>query len=677
MSSIFSTVINFGMLGLLRRLHRMHAQFCLESESQETGIRYSGTEAHKKKDGHGNLTSQCLGTLTDSDITTTIRESREEAKQTIKTLGMYQLLYSNSCWDNPPSPLLNEIDFSEVDEEDGQDDDIAGKDIVSEILQEANSSEDDKAVATGISDLFTAGITSRELCNELTLKHATAFKKVPSSTVSLFEQTDKKSRSLRKHCPYVVIKHEGKDIHINKTTVVWMLQEGERISCDRLFRVRNKQPYSNDSQESVSHQASNKPTQCDEIALGDVCVFKDIGSSDWQLGKVLKFSYYKQKTKASQQFRGLAAKVTLTDTVGVLCSWFSKSADCERVYTYSPPNTTSSDDAITVHSYIPISSYVCTLTKECFECLDRGSASVEMESVLKHDSESLSTMQKLTLSKDTLLHVNEFLKEKKRPENEVISKQEPYLETTECWTQYGGHVLTRRHLQQIVQGKKLCDLHINAFQCLLKKLFPHINGLQCTLFQDRTPLKLSPGKLTIQILFTRKSHWATLAIQNNDICLYNSSHTSVCEDTMRTISNLIRCKEKSFTVKLMNTTKQSGAADCGLYAVAVASCLALEEDPTTIVFNQQELRSHFSHVLEKGEVKLFPVKQRRRPESKVCGTETVSVYCYCRMPDHGKLMVECSTCSDWFHEECIREEIPAQSRDEWSFMCTSCNMQSS
>ena len=115
---------------------------------------------------------------------------------------------------------------------------------------------------------------------------------------------------------------------------------------------------------------------------------------------------------------------------------------------------------------------------------------------------------------------------------------------------------------------------------------------------------------------------------------------------MRTISNLIRCKEKSFTVKLMNTTKQSGAADCGLYAVAVASCLALEEDPTTIVFNQQELRSHFSHVLEKGEVKLFPVKQRRRPESKVCGTETVSVYCYCCMPDHGKLMVECSTCSD-------------------------------
>jgi len=38
MSSIFSTVINFGMLCLLCQLHRMNIQFCLEAESQETGI---------------------------------------------------------------------------------------------------------------------------------------------------------------------------------------------------------------------------------------------------------------------------------------------------------------------------------------------------------------------------------------------------------------------------------------------------------------------------------------------------------------------------------------------------------------------------------------------------------------------------------------------------------------
>ena len=39
MSSTFSTVINSGMLGLLRRLHRMHIQACQEAKSEETGIR--------------------------------------------------------------------------------------------------------------------------------------------------------------------------------------------------------------------------------------------------------------------------------------------------------------------------------------------------------------------------------------------------------------------------------------------------------------------------------------------------------------------------------------------------------------------------------------------------------------------------------------------------------------
>ena len=35
MSSVFSTVINFGMLGLLRRLHRLHIQLAIQTESKE------------------------------------------------------------------------------------------------------------------------------------------------------------------------------------------------------------------------------------------------------------------------------------------------------------------------------------------------------------------------------------------------------------------------------------------------------------------------------------------------------------------------------------------------------------------------------------------------------------------------------------------------------------------
>ena len=62
----------------------------------------------------------------------------------------------------------------------------------------------------------------------------------------------------------------------------------------------------------------------------------------------------------------------------------------------------------------------------------------------------------------------------------------------EYWTEHGGYILYRKHLQQLVQGKELCDLHVNAFQSLLRKSFPHVGWLQCTLYQDTKPLQLSP-----------------------------------------------------------------------------------------------------------------------------------------------------------------------------------------
>jgi len=79
-----------------------------------------------------------------------------------------------------------------------------------------------------------------------------------------------------------------------------------------------------------------------------------------------------------------------------------------------------------------------------------------------------------------------------------------------------------------------------------------------------------------------------------------SPSASVCEGTMKTIANLVQCKDKVLTVNLMNTAEQTGVVDCGLYALAVATCLLHNQDPTSVVFNQEELRTHFCQSLEKG-----------------------------------------------------------------------------
>ena len=68
MTTTFSTVINVGMLGLLRRLHRLQIQFRLEAESAQNGIRYPHCEKHNNKDGCSTRVTFSLQGVTDANI---------------------------------------------------------------------------------------------------------------------------------------------------------------------------------------------------------------------------------------------------------------------------------------------------------------------------------------------------------------------------------------------------------------------------------------------------------------------------------------------------------------------------------------------------------------------------------------------------------------------------------
>ena len=86
-------------------------------------------------------------------------------------------------------------------------------------------------------------------------------------------------------------------IFIRKTTAVWLFQEGERVSSDRLFRVRNKQPFSSDSVTSQKNyfQDSPEPFVAQVLNLGDMCVFET--DNKWSIGKVLQFAKLNQKNQ--------------------------------------------------------------------------------------------------------------------------------------------------------------------------------------------------------------------------------------------------------------------------------------------------------------------------------------------------------------------------------------------
>ena len=84
-------------------------------------------------------------------------------------------------------------------------------------------------------------------------------------------------------------------------------------------------------------------------------------------------------------------------------------------------------------------------------------------------------------------------------------------------------------------------------------------------------------------------HWAVLEIKSNTIFLYDSAYTMISGDGKQVIAHLVNTKENQLTVHVMNISKQSGATDCGLYAVAIMSTLALGKDPCMIVFKKEDL----------------------------------------------------------------------------------------
>jgi len=180
MSSVFSTVINFGMLGLLQRLHRLHIQGILESEAEETEIRHS--ETHKKKDGYSLSADHSITSITLEDISETVEKACKEAKTTINELGMSELLKAHNKWENQPVCFLKENEL--VKEEDDDHDDEVPELVAPE---EELSTEDSKEVASGILELSKANIIDDNVSDHLNVLHSASFKKIDTSGLPMYE----------------------------------------------------------------------------------------------------------------------------------------------------------------------------------------------------------------------------------------------------------------------------------------------------------------------------------------------------------------------------------------------------------------------------------------------------------------------------------------------------------
>ena len=265
MSSIFSTMINFSLLDLLRRLHRLHIQLALQAENSED-IVFPRLTKHQRKNIHPKFS---LSDLSNDKIFKSVQRAQVKAKLMVEELGMASLFKKHSMWSSKVTLIgIDGGKENSTDDTNSDDDsDAESSDEAEEILKPQDSFEEEVCTdeAVKISDDLKTTVANdlvdRNLQQKLQHRQKLAIKRLPSSALPVYqyvETMEVKQTSLKQKCQnqftsFVEVQtRSGKPVLIRKTTALWLLQEGERISTDRLFRVRHIQPYSSTSSSSIN-----------------------------------------------------------------------------------------------------------------------------------------------------------------------------------------------------------------------------------------------------------------------------------------------------------------------------------------------------------------------------------------------------------------------------------------
>ena len=222
--------------------------------------------------------------------------------------------------------------------------------------------------------------------------------------------------------------------------------------------------------------------------------------------------------------------------------------------------------------------------------------------------------------------------------------------TTQTWVNIGpGFELETIDKEVITDRKWLNDKIISAWQFLLKRKFPKVGGLQPTTIVK----KLEPTKGDMaQVLNYGSNHWVAMSnigCGDGRVQWLDSFYGEPTTAQQELIANLLQTKEDEITVSIMNVQMQVKAADCRLFALAFITAIMHDHNPADLYFDQEKMRPHLIESLQKMEPSMFTVVKTQKRRKETLKRITISVYCFCRLPDSGSRMVECTGCLKWFH----------------------------
>ena len=173
---------------------------------------------------------------------------------------------------------------------------------------------------------------------------------------------------------------------------------------------------------------------------------------------------------------------------------------------------------------------------------------------------------------------------------------------------------------------------------------------------------------------------STIGCQANEVSIYDSKlrKTKVHPHVTKQIASFCHTKGPHLKIRIMHSQGQSGGSDCGLFAIATATSLCYGIPPSTVLWDQNRMRKHLVECLESGKMVPFsawdlPQQQeviQKIEDEPVLETLKIKVYCSCWTPQGRDKMAQCTSCKEWYHQQC--ENIPFVRNKRLLFICHCC-----
>lgn len=173
-------------------------------------------------------------------------------------------------------------------------------------------------------------------------------------------------------------------------------------------------------------------------------------------------------------------------------------------------------------------------------------------------------------------------------------------------------ILTDAHFDLINDplGWPDCDI-IQQAHILLQQENPTIEGFQRTTLGPVRNFNIVSGEFNlnnIQILHTGRSHWAcvsSIGCLSGHVNLYDSLYDDgITQEVEQQTNDMLG--GRLVLVKPVSVQQQNNGSDCGVFAIAFATCLVFEVDPTHITFDVPKMRPYLATCLRNSKISLLP-----------------------------------------------------------------------